>query len=88
MSRADLGGADLTGTNLNRPNLAGANLYEANLTKSDLYRANLTGAKLNRANLTKARRLTQAQLDTAFGNPLTGLPTELRRPEHWMPTGA
>jgi uncharacterized protein (DUF2126 family) len=67
-SKADLTGAQLVGANLTR-----AQLKEADLTHAQLYGANLTGAL----------GLTQAQVEAAFGDAATRLPTGLERPASW-----
>jgi hypothetical protein len=58
--------------------LQGAILQEADLHEADLYRANLQGA-----NLQDAQRLTQEQIERAFGDETTTLPEGLRRPMEW-----
>ena len=84
LDSADLSGADLTDARLDRTNLANADLGEALLDHTDFAEANLAGANLRGANLSKARNLTEAQLDEAFGNEATILPPQLKAPEHWM----
>ena len=59
LSKADLYGADLSGTNLSGTNLyeadlSKADLSEANLYKANLYKADLSGTDLYEANLYKA----------------------------------
>jgi uncharacterized protein YjbI with pentapeptide repeats len=82
LHRADLQGASLQKANLQRANLRetnlqGANLGEANLQGANLGEANLRGASLRGANLQGAVGLTQEQLDTAFGDSETKLPSGL-----------
>ena len=52
--RANLSGADLSGTDLSEANLSGADLRWANLSGADLRWANLSGADLRWANLSGA----------------------------------
>jgi uncharacterized protein YjbI with pentapeptide repeats len=54
LSEANLGGANLTRTDLRRGNLTGADLTDANLTEVNLTRADLSEANLGGANLTGA----------------------------------
>lgn len=82
LTRANLGDAILTVTDMRQANLAGANLSRANLGSADLRGVDLTGAFLYRAilyrtKLIDAKGLTQAQLDTACGNETTKLPPGL-----------
>ena len=51
LNRADLSGADLSWTDLSRAYLSGADLSGANLSGTDLSRADLSGADLSGANL-------------------------------------
>jgi Pentapeptide repeats (8 copies) len=74
----DLARADLSDTNLKHANLSGARLVGANL-----YRANLEYADLSGANLSKVKGLTQTQLDDAWGDARTRLPTGVRPPRWW-----
>ena len=75
--RRDLTEANLTGANLTITYLVGARLYGANLTN-----AILNGTFLNDADLTGAI-LTQQQVNAAFGNQKTTLPTGLKTPPKW-----
>ncbi len=59
------------------------NLRDLHLTRAWLEGANLTGAVLRGANLTRAQGLTQAQVEAAFGDAATRLPTRLERPASW-----
>jgi len=72
--------ADLTGATLIGADLTGADLNGANLTDANLLDVNATGAILHGANLSSARNLTQAQLDSAFGDEKTQVPEGLQRP--------
>jgi len=83
LTKANLYQADLSEATLLMANLTDATLGKANLTKASLGGANLTKAILLRANLTDARGLAQEQLDGAFGDSQTMVPTGLRRPEAW-----
>src|SRR5215204_4560724 len=68
-------------------------LYESDLIKADapvitlrganLRGAYLKGAFLEGADLERAERLTQEQIDEAFGDEDTKLPDHLQRPAHW-----
>ncbi len=71
--RINLGGADLTRANLTRAHLGGANLTDADLTRAHLTDAHLGGAHLTDADLTRAN-LTRAHLTGAHlgGAHLTG----------------
>ncbi len=81
---ANLTGANLTGAHLTGAHLTGANLHKANLTGANLTAANLSGAAhLNGANLTDAINLTQDQINIALGDNRTGLPSHIKRPDHW-----
>jgi hypothetical protein len=64
-SRADLGGANLSGADLSGANLIGADLIGANLIGADLSRANLSGANLSGADLSRAN-LSGADLSRAY----------------------
>jgi hypothetical protein len=98
LRRANLGGAylgeaDLRSANLERAylrsaNLAGADLGRANLSGADLREAYFDGADLRGANLSgtylfNAKRLTQEQIDEAYGDSTTELPADLHVPESW-----
>lgn len=84
----DLIGADLRNTNLRGTKLSGAYLIAANLRGTDLSGADLIGADLRDAdlrgaNLAESIFLTQAQINSAKGDPDTKLPETLIRPAHW-----
>ncbi len=84
---ADLQGVNLQEANLQEANLQGANLQEANLQGANLQGANLggvdlQGALLQGADLRKAH-LAQEQIERAFGNETTTLPTLLYPPVGW-----
>ena len=80
---ADLRRADLRAANLRGTSLVGADLRGADLRVADLTGADLRGADLGGADLTGTMFLTQAQLDSALGDPATRLPPTLQRPAHW-----
>jgi uncharacterized protein YjbI with pentapeptide repeats len=61
LTKADLYGANLSGTLLTKANLFGADLSRTLLTQANLFGANLTQANLFEANLTEAN-LTKADL--------------------------
>jgi len=86
--RLDYFGADLRKSNLRGADLRGACLIAANLRGVDLSGADLIGADLrdadlSGANLTNSIFLTQAQLNTAKGDPNTKIPIMLVRPTYW-----
>lgn len=68
-------GANFLDANLSRSILVGAHFGGANLSGANLAQANLSGAELD-----AARGLTQAQLNTACGDPYTRLPEGLTVP--------
>jgi Pentapeptide repeats (8 copies) len=83
LSDAWLGWTNLSDAWLGGANLSGARLGGANLSDAWLGGANLSGALLSGANLHQAEGLTERQLDGAYGDARTVLPSGLRRPDHW-----
>jgi Pentapeptide repeats (8 copies) len=83
LSDAQLGQTHLSRAQLNGADLSKAYLGEADLSGADLGGANLSGASLGGADLRQTQRLTQRQLDAAWGDALTQLPAGLRRPASW-----
>ncbi|WP_026567233.1 pentapeptide repeat-containing protein [Bacillus sp. UNC41MFS5] len=81
---AKLKGADLRGTNLRGALLIAADLRKSDLRKADLIGADLRDADLSGANLTDSLFLTQAQVNSAKGDRTTKLPSDLKRPAHWI----
>ena len=82
--RADFSGADLRGAYLIRSKLRDTTFAGADLARARLDRSDFSGA-----NLAHARNLTQAQLDSACGDPDTKLPPGLTIStcwESWMST--
>lgn len=79
MSGADLVGANFRGTYLIAADLRGADLRAADFIGADLRDADLSGA-----DLTGSIFLTQAQLNSAKGDTVTKLPSELVHPYHWQ----
>lgn len=94
--RANLRGADFDGAMLRNAYLTGANLRQASLNGADLsgaflIRADLEGANVNSANfsgtklsgsrLDRAIALTQEQLNAAFVDQQTTVPSHLTRPQ-------
>jgi hypothetical protein len=81
----------LEGADLRRAHLQGAVLFGANLDGAVLLEANLDGADLRHfdrhAELEQAAELIQAQIDQAYGDAETRLPTWLTRPVHWGAQG-
>ncbi|HYP57803.1 MAG TPA: pentapeptide repeat-containing protein, partial [Beijerinckia sp.] len=89
LADASLGGARLKGSSLYGADLEGAELYwveldDAELDDAHLEGASLEGAWLFRAHLKGAKDLTQAQLESAYGDETTELPEGLSRPSHWI----
>jgi hypothetical protein len=72
LREANLGGADLSGANLRGANLRGADLSWANLSEADLRGADLSGANLRGADLSGAN-LNRADLISANLNGAVGL---------------
>jgi hypothetical protein len=93
LTKADLQEANIRGANLREAILReailrGANLQEAMLQGATLLgavlqEANLQGADLRGARLAGARELTQEQIEQAFEDETTTLPSPLRRPVGW-----
>jgi len=83
LPNTDLRGANLIGANLIGADLRAANLIGANLELADCNRMRIDSARLQSASLKHAENLTQAQIDSAFGNSKTILPEGLVRPAHW-----
>ncbi|WP_090440695.1 pentapeptide repeat-containing protein [Natronincola peptidivorans] len=86
--RLNLIGEDLRKINLMGEDLAGALLIAADLRESDLRGTNLIGADLRDAdirgaNLTESLFITQAQVNTAKGDPNTRLPAWIDYPKAW-----
>jgi uncharacterized protein YjbI with pentapeptide repeats len=79
LGRARLGGAHLEGANLREAHLEGVDLNQAHLGGT-----HFRGARLEGANLHGVIRMTQAQIDNAYGDANTGLPEGLTRPAHWL----
>jgi uncharacterized protein YjbI with pentapeptide repeats len=86
LTGAHLEGAGLVYADLESANIRGAYLEGAKLERAHLEGANLSGAHLEGADLRDAAGVTQEQLDRAFGDDNTLLPSRpegLRRPAHW-----
>ena len=100
LKEAGLVGAHLEGALLENANLErakcngthfeGTNLDSANFKRVTLNTATIHDAYVSNADLASANGLKQAQLDAAWGDELTQLPSNLVRPinERWLPTGA
>lgn len=84
LQRAGLQFAQLAHANLQKAHLEGAQLIQADLREARLCGAELRGAHLEGADLTDAKNLTQPQVDSAFGNEKTILPTDMHRPNEWL----
>ena len=90
LSAADLQGARLNAADLMHARLDGANLMGADLTDALLDQADLGGAGLDQAvlfgaDLTNVRNLSAAQLEPAYGDVSTRLPSNLQPPQSWLP---
>lgn len=81
---ANLKHAAVVGALLQGADFRKANLQHADFSDSELKGANLAGANLCGADLSSANGLTQVQLDSAFGDVGTLLPTNLVKPIHWQ----
>jgi Pentapeptide repeats (8 copies) len=75
--------ARLEGASLWMAHLEGASLLDAHLDGAFLEEAQLEGANIVGADLAGAVGLTQARLETAFGNDRTRPPAGLTRPARW-----
>ena len=84
LRKANLSGAALRGANLSRADLSGANLSGAAVGLANLSGADLRAADLSGTILSGAEALTQEQLEEANGDESTRLPSELKRPSHWI----
>lgn len=78
LTKADLCGADLRGALL-----IAANLSYTDLNGADFIGADLRDADFSGADLSKSIFLTQAQINSAKGNPHTKLPPMIKKPSHW-----
>ena len=84
LNGADLSGADLSGADLRVADLRGADLSGAELEGADLTKADLEGADLSEADLTEADLrgtfgLKQEQVNKAYIDETTKLPSHLQR---------
>jgi uncharacterized protein YjbI with pentapeptide repeats len=84
---AKLQGAHLNKANLQETNFIGADLSKAKLQKANFSEAKLKSARLHSADLQGAINLKQQQIEQALGNSKTILPSDIKRPEHWMNPG-
>jgi curved DNA-binding protein CbpA len=90
LTGADLEGSRLVGADLTHARLDKAKLNGADLTDAVLDQADLTGAVLDQtvlfgADLSDTRNLTLPQIEQAFGDASTKLPSNLLAPESWFP---
>ena len=81
--RTDLRKANLLGTKFRQSNLSEANLSRDLLFQTDFAGAKLESANFRDADVSIAVGLTQSQIDSAFGNERTKLPTGISRPSRW-----
>ncbi|MFE4704399.1 pentapeptide repeat-containing protein [Peribacillus simplex] len=84
---AKLRGADLSGANLRGALLIASDLREADMRVTDLIGADFRDADLSGADLTGSFFITQAQINSAKGDPKTKLPLSLSIPGHWRKKG-
>jgi uncharacterized protein YjbI with pentapeptide repeats len=75
---ANLEGADLAGANLSRAVFHGAKLAGASFRGAFVH-----WTRIEDTDLSSVRDLTQAQVDSACGDPTTKLPAGLAAPESW-----
>jgi uncharacterized protein YjbI with pentapeptide repeats len=80
---ADLRYTILTNITLARANLRNADLTGAVLNRVDLQQTSLDDTKLYKADLSLALNLTQEQINAAWGDNLTKLPSTLHFPLRW-----
>ena len=80
---ANLRKADLTRGRLQGAKLSGAHLEEAILVDARVENADLSRSFLQGANLSGAVGLTQEQVDSAFGDGTTLLPSGVSYPPYW-----
>src|ERR1043166_729990 len=80
---ADLRNSTLTNITLARANLRNADLTGAVLNCVDLQQTSLDDAKLYKADLSLALNLTQEQVNAAWGDNSTKLPSTLHFPLRW-----
>ena len=88
---SDLQGANLTNANLGNAHLTGADLRGADLSGAQPLITELCNTKLDGANLSGVDvsagppwcKITQEQIDRAYGDESTKIPGNLKRPESW-----
>jgi hypothetical protein len=90
LTGADLEGAKLTGVDLMHARLDHAKLIATDFTDAVLDHVDFTEANMKRAiiigaTLINARNLTQAQVNSAYGDASTLLPAALKPPLEWFP---
>lgn len=90
LTGADLEGAKLTGADLMHARLDHAKLIATDFTDAVLDHVDFTDANMKRAvivgaSLINARNLTQAQINSAYGDASTLLPAILKPPLEWFP---
>jgi hypothetical protein len=88
LTKADLTDADLTGANLTGAALCNTVLSRAKLVDALIAHVDLTGAYLYGTDLTVtasdlSESATSAQLEHAFGDQVTKLPSRILRPPSW-----
>jgi hypothetical protein len=84
-THSDFVGADFSAADLRGAYLIRSKLRDTTFSGADLAHARLDRSDLSGANLAHARNLTQAQLDSACGDPDTKLPSGLSISTCWEP---
>ncbi len=81
-----MGGKTITGVNFANARLSGMPLSDKKFIQVNFSNTNLERTDFNGADLSGAVRLTQDQINKAYGNEKTILPEGLIRPESWNKT--
>jgi uncharacterized protein YjbI with pentapeptide repeats len=83
-NRINLRKADLTDADFYEAVLASGDLREAIINRTDFSEASLNDADLRGTDLRSAMNLTQGQVDSARGDRLRRLPSDLTIPPIWL----
>lgn len=83
LNGAELNGAELNRTVLHRAVLNGAELNGANLASTDFGAAQTEQTAVKSTDLSVATRLTEAQINSMFGDTSTTLIANMKRPKGW-----
>uniref|UniRef100_A0A2A4YVA7 Pentapeptide repeat-containing protein n=1 Tax=OCS116 cluster bacterium TaxID=2030921 RepID=A0A2A4YVA7_9PROT len=78
----DMSGAVLSGVNFQGADLRNINTQSVTFHQTSVLSQN-KGKRINSVDLSSVRNLTQDNLNNMLGDSLTGIPSELKRPEHW-----